>query len=77
MHVRVVWDDPSKGASHFVPVSLLKCGSNVVGGAKVSMRHYKRNWSGTISISDWHKAALALVEGKIKHVITVNIGMEA
>lgn len=76
LHVRVIWDDASKGASHFIPVTRLKCDSELVGGAKVSMRHSKRNWSGTISISDRHKAALSLVEGKIKHVIMVYIGMK-
>ena len=64
-YVRVEWDDVSKGASHYVPVSQLKCLTIPVAGAVVEMRHTKgKKWRGKIAYSDRYLAALSLVSGE-------------
>ena len=65
LYVRVEWDDVSKGASHYVPVSQLKCLTVPVAGAVVEMRHTKgKKWRGKITHSDRYLAASSLVSGE-------------
>ena len=37
--VRVDWEDTTEGASHYSPVSALKCDENIVAGSRVRMKH--------------------------------------
>lgn len=65
LYVRVEWDDVSKGVSHYVPVSQLKCLSALAAGAVVEMRHTKgKRWRGKIAYSNRYLAASSLVSGE-------------
>ena len=64
VHVLVKWDDQTRGSAHYVPVSSIRCASPLEGGARVTMHHSKKVWSGMIEYSKRRKAALSLVQGK-------------
>ena len=64
LYVSVIWDDPSRGYSHYVPARCLKSQSDLKGGARVSMRYSGKIWTGKIELSKRRKAALSLVQGE-------------
>ena len=64
LHVLVKWDDQSRGDAHYVPVSSLRSETPLEGGARITMRHSKKIWSGVIEYSKRKKTALSLLHGK-------------
>ena len=67
LHTLVIWDDKSRGSSHYVPVHCLKSDKPLEGGVEVSMRHSKKVWTGKIQLSKQRIAALSLIHRKIVH----------
>lgn len=52
-HVRINWDETSKGDWHYVPMASVRVlpGYSLEAGAKVSVRFGQKNWTGTIAAS--------------------------
>ena len=65
IYVRVIWDDTSKGISHYVPLNSIMCTEKISGGSRVTMRHSGgKVWSGTVATDAREDAIRDLVQGR-------------